>query len=88
MKTITSNTFVMPLWGKGVLFILSIIGIVAIFKIFLQGHIITNATQNTPWGLWVATYLYFIGLSAGAFLLSSLIYVFRKSSLKQPGMLP
>lgn len=85
MKTITSNTFVMPLWGKGVLFILSIIGIVAIFKIFLQGHIITNATQNTPWGLWVATYLYFIGLSVGAFLLSSLIYVFRIKQFEAAG---
>ena len=85
MKTITSNTFKMPFWGKGVLFILSIIGIVAIFQIFLQGHIITNATQNIPWGLWVATYLYFIGLSAGAFLLSSLIYVFRIKQFEAAG---
>lgn len=29
------------------------------------------------WGLWVAVYIYFIGLSAGAFLVSSLVYVFR-----------
>lgn len=29
-----------------------------------------------PWGLWVSAYIYFIGLSAGAFLLSSLTYVF------------
>lgn len=29
-----------------------------------------------PWALWVVFYIYFIGLSAGAFLISSLIYVF------------
>jgi protein NrfD len=29
-----------------------------------------------PWALWVVFYIYFIGLSAGAFLLSSLVYVF------------
>jgi molybdopterin-containing oxidoreductase family membrane subunit len=42
-----------------------------------------NADKNVdygsvvPWGLWVAMYIYFIGLSAGAFLVSSLVYVFR-----------
>jgi len=30
-----------------------------------------------PWALWVALYIYFIGLSAGSFLVSSLAYVFR-----------
>ncbi len=29
-----------------------------------------------PWALWVVFYIYFIGLSAGAFLISSLVYVF------------
>lgn len=85
MKPITSNTYKMPLWGKGVLLILSISGVVAIFQICSHGHIITNATQNTPWGLWVATYLYFIGLSAGSFLFSSLIYVFRMKQFEAAG---
>ena len=30
-----------------------------------------------PWGLWVAFYLFFLGLSAGAFLVTTMAYVFR-----------
>jgi Ni/Fe-hydrogenase subunit HybB-like protein len=30
-----------------------------------------------PWGLWVAFYLLFLGLSAGAFLVTTMTYVFR-----------
>lgn len=40
-----------------------------------------------PWGLWVAQYIYFVGLSAGAFLLSSLIYVFGLKRLEPIGKL-
>ncbi|HWP62059.1 MAG TPA: NrfD/PsrC family molybdoenzyme membrane anchor subunit [Candidatus Binatia bacterium] len=40
------------------------------------GHELANYGSLVPWGLWVAQYIYFIGLSAGAFLLSSLVYVF------------
>ncbi len=40
------------------------------------GHEQANYGSIVPWGLWVAQYIYFIGLSAGSFLLSSLVYVF------------
>lgn len=36
----------------------------------------------TPWGLWVSLYILFIGLSAGSFLLSTLIFVFKMKSLE------
>jgi Ni/Fe-hydrogenase subunit HybB-like protein len=36
----------------------------------------TNLTSITPWGAWVAFYIYFVGLSAGAFLVSTLANVF------------
>jgi protein NrfD len=39
------------------------------------------------WGLWVAIYIYMSGLSAGAFLLSSLVYVFRLERLERVGKL-
>ena len=42
-------------------------------------------TNYVPWGLWVASYVYFIGLSAGAFLLSSLVYGFGVRQLKPIG---
>lgn len=40
-----------------------------------------------PWGLWVIGYTYFIGLSAGAFLLSTLVYVFDVKKLNPVGKL-
>ena len=40
------------------------------------GHVMANYGELIVWGLWVAMYIYFIGLSAGAFLISSLVYVF------------
>jgi molybdopterin-containing oxidoreductase family membrane subunit len=52
-----------------------------------------NADKNTnygnivPWGLWVAAYIYFIGLSAGAFLISSLVYVFNMRRFESIGRL-
>ncbi len=54
---------------------------------FTLGHEIANYGSYVPWGLWVAMYIYFIGLSAGAFLLSSLIYVGGIRKLERIGKL-
>ncbi len=51
------------------------------------GHELANYTSSIPWGLWVATYVYLVGLSAGAFLLSALIYVFGLKRLEPVGKL-
>lgn len=40
------------------------------------GHQLANYGELIVWGLWVAMYIYFIGLSAGAFLISALVYAF------------
>lgn len=40
-----------------------------------------------PWGLHVAQYIYFVGLSAGSFLLSSLVYVFGVKRFEPVGRL-
>ncbi len=37
----------------------------------------TALGSYVPWGLWVAVYLLFLGLTAGAFLITILTYVFR-----------
>jgi len=49
----------------------------------LYGHRLANYSSYVPWGHWVAAYIYFIGLSAGAFLLSSLVYVFGVRQLER-----
>ena len=33
---------------------------------FVYGHLHANYGTIVPWGLWVASYIYFIGLSAGS----------------------
>lgn len=51
------------------------------------GHQLANYGSIVPWGLWVAQYIYFIGLSAGSFLLSSLVYVFGVKRFEPIGRL-
>ncbi|RMG06505.1 MAG: hypothetical protein D6731_25650 [Planctomycetota bacterium] len=53
----------------------------------VAGKELANYGSYVPWGLWVSTYIYFIGLSAGAFLLSSMVYVFGVKSLARVGRL-
>ena len=59
--------------GYIILSIATLAGVWAVLDTLLNGHININTTQNVPWGLWVALYIYFLGLSAGSFLLSTLI---------------
>ena len=49
----------------------------------IYGHKLAAYSSYVPWGMWVAAYIYFIGLSAGAFLLSSVVYVFGMRQLKR-----
>ncbi|MEF8780072.1 MAG: NrfD/PsrC family molybdoenzyme membrane anchor subunit [Haloferacaceae archaeon] len=46
-----------------------------------QGMASTNLTSIVPWGAWVAFYIYFVGLSAGAFLVSTLANVFEMEGM-------
>ncbi|WP_337845207.1 NrfD/PsrC family molybdoenzyme membrane anchor subunit [Thermus sp.] len=79
-----------PLW-VGFLWVafiaLALFGGVGIAERFLTGHRLAAYGSYVPWGLWVAAYIYFIGLSAGAFLLSSLVYVFGVHRLEKIGKL-
>ena len=70
------------LWGLAF-----VLGLIGIFQRFLYGHQLAAYGSYVVWGLWVAAYIYFIGLSAGAFLLSSLVYVFGVKQLEQVGKL-
>jgi molybdopterin-containing oxidoreductase family membrane subunit len=46
-----------------------------------QGMASTNLTSIVPWGAWVAFYIYFVGLSAGAFLVSTMANVFEMDGM-------
>jgi anaerobic selenocysteine-containing dehydrogenase/Ni/Fe-hydrogenase subunit HybB-like protein len=65
--------------------ILSIAGLVALGIRLAEGMRTTNLTSSISWGLWVALYIYFIGLSAGSFLLSSMVYVFGMHRFERVG---
>src|SRR3990167_2892250 len=62
-------------------------GLVGIVLRLTTGHELADYTSSIPWGLWVATYIYLVGLSAGSFLLSALIYVFGLRRLEPIGKL-
>jgi Ni/Fe-hydrogenase subunit HybB-like protein len=51
------------------------------------GHASVNYGSYVPWGLWVVFYLFFVGLTAGAFLITIMTYVFQVERLKSIGRL-
>ena len=61
--------------------VLLLVGGYAMWLRLTQGMQSTNLTSTTPWGAWVAFYIYFVGLSAGAFLVSTLANVFGIEAL-------
>ncbi len=63
------------------------VGLYGMYLRFSTGHRMTDYGSYIPWGLWVAAYIYFIGLSAGSFLLSTLVYVVRVKKLEKIGKL-
>ncbi len=70
-----------------VLIPLAVLGLAAIAYRLHAGLKITAMTSDVSWGLWVALFIYFVGMSAGAFLLSSLIYVFGMRAYARLGRL-
>ncbi|MHC4778859.1 MAG: NrfD/PsrC family molybdoenzyme membrane anchor subunit [Planctomycetota bacterium] len=62
-------------------------GTAATLDRLFHGLEVTHGTTLAPWGLGLALYLYFIGLSAGSFLLSTLIYVFGFKRFEPVGRL-
>lgn len=55
-----------------------------VYRLF-KGIGVTNLTSNMAWGMWVAFYIYCIGLSAGSFLMSTLVYVFGMHQFEKMG---
>ncbi len=71
------------LWPAAIIGFL--IGLIGLWDRLHSGLISHNTGSYVSWGLLVAGYIYFIGLSAGAFLLSSLVYVFGLKRLEKIG---
>lgn len=54
----------------------AVVGAVGLGQRIVLGERLVAYSSYVPWGLWVAAYIFFVGLSAGAFLLASLGYAF------------
>ncbi|RME21896.1 MAG: hypothetical protein D6798_17120 [Deltaproteobacteria bacterium] len=67
--------------------VLAAVGVVGVYQRLTTGHELAAYGSYIPWGLWVASYIYFIGLSAGAFLLSAVVYIGQVKQLKPLGPL-
>jgi len=72
-------------WALG--FFCFLLGIYGWYDRFAYGHLHANYGSIVTWGLWIAAYIYFIGLSAGSFLVSSLVYVFNIKAFEKVGRL-
>ena len=82
---ITSKPVAIPL---GLIWVVALAaGLVGVTQRLLTGHELANYTSSIPWGLWVSAYIYLVGLSAGSFLLSAMIYVFGFRKLEPIGKL-
>ncbi len=64
-----------------------IVGSWGIVDRFVHGHISMGFGSYVPWGLWVVFYLFFVGLTAGAFLITIITYVFQVKRFKSIGRL-
>jgi protein NrfD len=67
--------------------VIAVVGAIGIGERIVLGDRLGFDGSYIPWGMWVAAYIFFIGLSAGAFLLSSLVYVFGFRQFEQIGPL-
>ncbi len=70
----------------GVLWLIAFgLGLFGMSQRLTSGHELAAYGSYVPWGLWVALYVYFMGLSAGSYLFSSFVYVAGVKRLERIG---
>ncbi len=67
--------------------VLLLAGLSGLIDRLTHGMLNVGWSTPVPWAMWLAFYIYFIGLSAGAFLISSLVYVFGMKQFERIGRL-
>ncbi len=74
----TSKTLVLSLAA------LAVLGAVGVGQRLVLGERLGAFGSYVPWGLWVGLYIYLVGLSGGAFLVTVLHHVFGIAVLRRP----
>ncbi len=69
----------------GFLGLMVVVFIVSFLVAYLKGQQVWGVSNIIPWGQLITFYIYFIGLSAGAIIISSLSYVFKKQAYEPIG---
>jgi molybdopterin-containing oxidoreductase family membrane subunit len=59
-----------------------LVGLWGMSQVVLKGLQVTGLNDQVPWGLWITQDLTSIGLGAGAFTLSAIVYLFRIKSFE------
>ena len=61
----------------GVLIVLILIGGVALYQQIAIGHVVTGMRDNVVWGLYIANFIFFIGISYAGAILAGMLYLFK-----------
>ena len=69
----------------GVLAGLLLLGLICFGISYAKGHYLFGSSNQIPWGMPIVLAIYFIGLSAGSLILSTLVYVFGQEKYKPIG---
>jgi molybdopterin-containing oxidoreductase family membrane subunit len=59
-----------------------LVGLVGMARVLIYGLQVTGLSDRVPWGLWITQDLSAIGMGAGAFTLSAIVYLFRIERFK------
>ncbi|MFC1733991.1 NrfD/PsrC family molybdoenzyme membrane anchor subunit [candidate division KSB1 bacterium] len=60
-----------------ILIIINIIGFYALFTQLAKGHIVTGMRDSVVWGLYIANFIFFIGISYAGALISGILHLLR-----------
>src|SRR3990170_7761806 len=69
----------------GAWFLLLLVGLAGVGLRLVTGEELVGYGSYVPWGLWVALYAWFVGVSTGAFMLFALGEVFGIERLRASG---
>lgn len=77
-----------PITGKGLNKVLVFAGILLLISLsawgfqLREGLIVTDLNNSFSWGLYIATFAFFVGIAAGGLIVSSSVYLFNLENLK------
>ena len=82
IATLRRQVVAYPVFATWLIFlgVLLSVGLVSAAAVLWVGLDVTNLSNRVPWGLWITVDISAIALGAGAFSLSTIVYIFRVKS--------